>query len=133
MGGHGALTIALKNPNQYSSVSAFAPIVAPTQCPWGKKALSGYLGADQTTWQNYDAVELIKSGKSTKGTILIDQGSSDGFLEEQLKPHLFETACKEAGQSLNLRMQPGYDHSYYLMSTFMEDHLLHHSAILEVS
>jgi S-formylglutathione hydrolase len=132
MGGHGALTIALKNPNQYASVSAFAPVVAPTQCPWGKKALGGYLGADQTTWQNYDAVELIKFGKRTKGTILIDQGSTDGFLDEQLKPHLFEAACKEAGQSLNLRMQPGYDHSYYLMSTFMEDHLLHHAALLEV-
>jgi S-formylglutathione hydrolase len=130
MGGHGALIIALNNPDQYASVSAFAPIVAPTQCPWGEKALGGYLGTDQTKWQLYDSLELIKSGRRTKGTILIDQGSADGFLEEQLKPHLFEAACKEAGQSLNLRMQPGYDHSYYLMSTFMEDHLRHHAALL---
>ncbi len=133
MGGHGALTIALKNPKKYASVSAFAPIVAPTQCPWGEKALSGYLGPDQRTWQNYDAVELIKSGKRSKGVILIDQGSADEFLEDQLKPHLFEAACKEVGQSLNLRIQPGYDHSYYLMSTFMEDHLLHHAALLEIA
>jgi len=133
MGGHGALTIALKNPDQYNSVSAFAPIVAPMQCPWGEKALGGYLGTDQTTWQNYDAVELIKSGKRTKGTILIDQGSADQFLEEQLKPQLFESACKQAGQSLDLRMQLGYDHSYYLISSFMEDHLRHHAEILDVS
>lgn len=130
MGGHGALTIALKNPDAYKSISAFAPIVAPMQCPWGQKALSGYLGADRETWKPYDATELIKSGRRVNGTILIDQGTADGFLDEQLKPHLFEEACKEAGQSIELRMQDGYDHSYYFMATFMEDHIRHHASIL---
>ena len=130
MGGHGALTIALKNPGKYKSLSAFAPIVAPMQCPWGKKALRGYLGPDKGAWQNYDATELIRSGKRFEGTILIDQGSADNFLEEQLKPHLFAEACEAAGQPLELRIQDGYDHSYYLMASFMEEHIRHHALIL---
>ena len=130
MGGHGALTIALKNPGKYKSLSAFAPIVAPMQCPWGKKALGGYLGPDQGAWQNYDATELIRSGKRFEGTILIDQGSADNFLEEQLKPHLFAEACEAAGQPLELRIQDGYDHSYYLMASFMEEHIRHHALAL---
>ena len=130
MGGHGALTIALKNPGLYRSLSAFAPIVAPMQCPWGEKALTGYLGADRETWRPYDATELIKAGKTFDGNILIDQGTADGFLEGQLKPWLFEAACSDAGQPVELRMQEGYDHSYYLMATFMEDHLRHHAKAL---
>lgn len=131
MGGHGALTIALKNPDTYASVSAFAPIVAPMQCPWGEKALAGYLGPDRDAWRAYDATELVRQGHRTNSPILIDQGTADGFLDEQLKPHLFEAACQAAGQPLTLRMQDGYDHSYYLMATFMEDHLRHHAAILK--
>jgi len=130
MGGHGALTIALKNPDQYRSVSAFAPIVAPMRCPWGEKALGGYLGEDRETWRPYDATDLIASGHRFDGTILIDQGTADNFLEEQLKPHLFETACHTAGQAVDLRMQDGYDHSYYLMATFMADHIEHHAKSL---
>jgi S-formylglutathione hydrolase len=130
MGGHGALTIALKNPEAYQSVSAFAPIVAPMQCPWGEKALSGFLSDDRESWRQYDATELIKSGHHCSGTILIDQGNADNFLDEQLKPHLFETACRDAGQSLDLRIQDGYDHSYYLMATFMGDHIEHHAKVL---
>jgi len=130
MGGHGALTIALKNPSAYRSLSAFAPIVAPMQCPWGEKALGGYLGNDRESWKSYDATALIAAGKTFAGEILIDQGGADGFLDEQLKPWLFEDACKQAGQPLRLRMQDGYDHSYYLMATFMEDHLRHHAAAL---
>jgi S-formylglutathione hydrolase len=130
MGGHGALTVALKNPGVYRSVSAFAPIVAPMQCPWGEKALTGYLGTDRETWKPYDATELMTAGKTFDGEILIDQGTADGFLDEQLKPWLFEDACKRAGQPVRLRMQDGYDHSYYLMATFMEDHLRHHAAAL---
>jgi len=130
MGGHGALTIALRNPQTYKSVSAFAPIVAPTQCPWGIKALGGYLGPDRKSWRAYDATELVNQGHRVNGTILIDQGTADGFLEEQLKPQLFEEACKTARQALTLRLQDGYDHSYYLMATFMDDHLRHHAALL---
>jgi len=130
MGGHGALTMALKKPDQFQSVSAFAPIVAPMQCPWGEKALSGYLGADRNAWRAYDATDLVLSGHRTNGTILIDQGLSDGFLEEQLQPHLFKKACDKAGQPLEMRMQEGYDHGYYLMATFMEDHLRHHAKTL---
>ncbi len=129
MGGHGALTIALKNPDRYRSVSAFAPIVAPTQVPWGHKAFPRYLGEDKTTWNEYDATELVKRG-IFPGTILIDQGDADNFLAGQLKPELFKSACAEVGQKLTLRMQPGYDHSYYFISTFMEDHLRHHAAAL---
>lgn len=133
MGGHGALTIALKNPDQYQSVSAFAPIVAPMQCPWGEKALSGYLGADRSAWRAYDATDLVSNGHRANGTILIDQGLADGFLEEQLRPELFKEACDNAGQSIELRMQDGYDHSYYLMASFMEDHLRHHGAALSTN
>jgi S-formylglutathione hydrolase len=129
MGGHGALTIALKNPQRYRSVSAFAPIVAPGQVHWGQKALPRYLGADRARWADYDACELVARGKFP-GTILIDQGDADKFLAEELRPQLFEQACRAAGQSLNLRMQRGYDHSYYFISTFMEDHLRHHAAAL---
>jgi len=131
MGGHGALTIALKNPQAYKSVSAYAPIVAPMQCPWGEKALLGYLGADRETWRQYDATELIRSGHCIDGTILIDQGTADPFLDEQLKPHLFAKACKEAGQAVDMRMQEGYDHSYYLMATFMDEHIGHHARALK--
>jgi len=131
MGGHGALTIALKNPEAYKSVSAYAPIVAPMQCPWGEKALAGYLGPDRETWKAYDATELIKSGHRIGGTILIDQGTADNFLDEQLKPQLFADACKEAGQAVDIRMREGYDHSYYLMATFMGDHIGHHARALK--
>ena len=131
MGGHGALTIALRNPNAYKSVSAFAPIVAPTQCPWGEKALTGYLGPDRDGWNAHDATELIKAGRTFEGLILIDQGTADPFLQEQLKPHLFEQACKDAGQPVDIRLQEGYDHSYYLMATFMEDHIRHHAVALK--
>ncbi len=133
MGGHGALTLALKNPDQYKSVSAFAPIVAPMQCPWGEKALMGYLGDDRESWRAYDATDLVENGCRTSRTILIDQGLADGFLDEQLKPQLFADACTKARQPLNLRLQEGYDHSYYLMATFMEDHFRHHSLILNGS
>ncbi|HUX74710.1 MAG TPA: S-formylglutathione hydrolase [Steroidobacteraceae bacterium] len=132
MGGHGALTIALKNPGQYLSVSAFAPIVAPSQVPWGQKAFPRYLGSNPADWKTYDAVELVKT-KRFSGTILIDQGDADKFLAEQLRPKLFAAACGGAGQALTLRMQPGYDHSYYFISTFMEDHLRHHAAALNAS
>jgi len=132
MGGHGALTIALKNPQTYKSVSAFAPIVAPMQCPWGEKAFTGYLGADREDWREFDATELIKSGKTIDGTILIDQGTDDPFIEKQLKPHLFEQACKNASQPIETRLQEGYDHSYYLMASFMADHIRHHAKALKV-
>jgi S-formylglutathione hydrolase len=129
MGGHGALTIALKHPDRYRSVSAFAPIVAPAQVPWGRKAFSRYLGEDCAAWNNYDASELVKH-KRFAGTILIDQGDADKFLIDQLRPQLFEAACREVGQPLKLRTQAGYDHSYYFISTFVEDHLRHHAAAL---
>jgi S-formylglutathione hydrolase len=129
MGGHGALTIALKNPTRYKSVSAFAPIVAPSQVRWGQKALPRYLGTDQRTWADYDACQLVARG-TFPGTILIDQGDADKFLADELRPQLFDAACRAAGQSLTLRMQSGYDHSYYFISTFMDDHLKHHAAAL---
>ncbi|MEP6484393.1 MAG: S-formylglutathione hydrolase [Rudaea sp.] len=129
MGGHGALTIALKNAQRYKSVSAFAPIVAPSQVHWGQKALPRFLGDDQKTWSDYDATQLVAK-RTFPGTILIDQGEADKFLAEELRPHLFEAACRAAGQALKLRMQPGYDHSYYFISTFMDDHLRHHAAAL---
>lgn len=128
MGGHGALTIALKNPGTFSSVSAFSPIVAPSQVPWGEKAFSRYLGDDKAAWADYDATALIKAGNSFDGTILIDQGAADNFLGEQLNPELFAEACADSGQALKLRMQPGYDHSYFFIATFIEDHLRHHAA-----
>ncbi|GGX59043.1 S-formylglutathione hydrolase [Litorimonas cladophorae] len=126
MGGHGALTIGLRNPERYRAVSAFAPIVAPTDVPWGQKALSGYLGEDQSAWSEYDACALVRGGARLPD-ILIDQGTADNFLAEQLKPHLFQKVCDDAGQSLTLRMQDGYDHSYYFISSFMADHLAWHA------
>tara|TARA_E500000331_G_scaffold196032_1_gene188298 strand:- start:393 stop:1181 length:789 start_codon:yes stop_codon:yes gene_type:complete len=129
MGGHGALTIALKNPGTYRSVSAFAPIVAPTQVPWGEKALGRYLGDDKSDWMEYDAVALVQS-RGWHDEILIDQGEADEFLLEQLRPELFQTACADAGVDLQLRMQPGYDHSYYFISSFMRDHVAWHAAQL---
>jgi len=132
MGGHGALTIALKNPDRYRSVSAFAPIAAPTQCPWGEKALMGYLGADRAGWLQYDATELVKTAQ-LPGEILIDQGGADDFLQEQLKPELFEQACRASGQRLLLRLQPGYDHSYFFIASFIEEHLRFHGAALAAS
>ncbi len=130
MGGHGALTIALKNPGTFRSVSAFSPIVAPLQCPWGEKAFSGYLGLDRVLWQQYDATHLVESGARFNGRILIDQGDADNFLDEQLKPHLFQKACDAAGQAVTIRMQPGYDHSYYFISSFIGDHMAHHAKAL---
>jgi S-formylglutathione hydrolase len=131
MGGHGALVCALRNPGQYRSLSAFAPICAPMQCPWGTKAFSGYLGADRAAWRRYDATELVRA-QPFGGAILIDQGLADKFLVEQLKPELFEAACRQVGQSLTLRRHGGYDHGYFFISTFMEDHLRHHAAVLSV-
>src|SRR3982075_761185 len=129
MGGHGALTIALRNPDRYRSVSAFAPIAAPKQCPWGQKAFSGYLGPDRGQWNSYDATELVAGVKDAAGKphILIDQGLSDQFLQTQLHPQLFEDACRKVGYPLHLRRQEGYDHSYYFISTFIQDHLIHHA------
>ena len=129
MGGHGALICALKNPQQYQSVSAFSPIAAPMRCPWGEKAFTNYLGADKETWRDYDASELVLT-VNYNHSILIDQGTSDQFLAKQLLPEVFEAACQKAGQPLNLRYQNGYDHSYYFISTFIEDHIRHHAAAL---
>jgi len=132
MGGHGALTIALKNPGRYRSLSAFSPIVAPTRVPWGSaKAFPRYLGDDRDAWKQYDACELIAAGRRFAGEILVDQGDADQFLKENLRPELLAEACQAAGQRLRLRLQPGYDHSYYFISTFVEDHLRHHAASLE--
>ncbi|MBA2715004.1 MAG: S-formylglutathione hydrolase [Rubrobacteraceae bacterium] len=131
MGGHGALTLALKNPDLYASVSAFAPAAAPTRAPWGHKAFSGYLGPDEETWREHDASELVRRSPFTDGRgILVDQGTADEFLEEQLYPEVFEEACREAGQPLTLRWHEGYDHGYYFISTFMEDHVRHHAKTL---
>jgi S-formylglutathione hydrolase len=130
MGGHGALTIALKNPSVYKSVSAFSPIAAPMQAPWGKKGFTNYLGAKQDAWREYDATELV-ARKPYPGLILIDQGTGDQFLKEQLLPEKFAAAAEKAGQKFELRMQPGYDHGYYFIQTFMADHLRHHAAILK--
>ena len=129
MGGHGALTIGLKNPHLYRSISAFSPICSPTQCPWGQKALRGYLGDDGSAWIQYDAVELIRNGYRS-GEILVDQGEADNFLQEQLKPELLSSVCVETGQPLQLRMQPGYDHSYYFIASFIEDHIEFHASSL---
>jgi S-formylglutathione hydrolase len=129
MGGHGALTVALKNPGRYRSASAFAPIVSPLRCPWGEKALTGYIGPDKAAWRRYDATALIEDG-ARAGELLVDQGGADNFLAEQLKPELLDEACRTAGIPLTLRIQPGYDHSYYFISTFMEDHLRWHAARL---
>jgi S-formylglutathione hydrolase len=130
MGGHGALTISLRNPGQFGATSAFAPIVAPAQVPWGQKALGGYLGADQASWAQYDACALIAGGARLPD-LLVDQGDADNFLAEQLKTHLLEEVCATAGQKAMIRMQPGYDHSYYFISTFMAEHLAWHAARLK--
>lgn len=129
MGGHGALTIALRNPDKFKSVSAFSPIVSPTNCPWGQKALGGYLGSNQDDWREYDACALLEDGNPLP-PCLIDQGSADNFLENQLKTHLFESALLMSGQTAELRYQEGYDHSYYFIATFMEDHLRFHAKYL---
>ena len=126
MGGHGALTIALRNPQRFKSVSAFSPIVAPSQVEWGNKALGGYLGEDRSAWRKHDAVALIEDGARVP-EILVDVGDADPFLEQQLRPELLERACGDAGIALTLRRQPGYDHSYYFVSTFMADHLRWHA------
>ncbi|OHT19519.1 S-formylglutathione hydrolase [Edaphosphingomonas haloaromaticamans] len=126
MGGHGALTIGLRNPAAYRSISAFAPIASPMRCPWGEKALGGYLGPDRARWRDYDATALIEDGARVDA-LLVDQGEADAFLETQLKPELLAEACDRAGIPLTPRMQPGYDHSYYFISTFMEDHLRWHA------
>ncbi len=125
MGGHGALTIALRNPGRFRSVSAFAPIVSPLNCPWGEKALGGYLGLDRAGWREYDACALIEDGARLPD-LLVDQGTADNFLDEQLKPQLLAEACERAGIDATIRMQPGYDHSYYFISTFMADHIAWH-------
>ena len=129
MGGHGALMLALRNPDQFRSLSAFAPICAPSRCPWGEKAFGGYLGEDRSAWRDYDATELIAGG-AVCGPILIDQGLSDTFLETQLYPDAFEAACNKVNQPLSLRRHAGYDHGYYFIASFMEDHLRHHATQL---
>ena len=129
MGGHGALTLHLKNPDIYKSVSAFAPICAPMQCPWGQKAFKNYLGDNTEDWEKYDASQLVKSNPSG-ALMLVDQGLDDDFLEQELHPHLLEEAAERSGQKLTLRRHQGYDHSYYFIQTFMEDHLRHHAEAL---
>lgn len=129
MGGHGALTISLRDPERFRSTSAFSPIVSPLSCPWGEKALGGYLGADRSAWREYDACALITDGARLPD-LLVDQGEADGFLTEQLKTNLLVKACKRAGQLATIRMQPGYDHSYYFISTFMAEHIAWHAARL---
>ena len=126
MGGHGALTIALRNPGRFRSVSAFAPIVSPLNCPWGEKALGGYLGPDRQAWREYDACALIEDGARLPD-LLVDQGEADTFLHEQLKTGLLVLACRKAGIPATIRMQPGYDHSYYFISTFMAEHVKWHA------
>ncbi len=126
MGGHGALTIGLRNPSVYKAVSAFSPIVSPLNCPWGEKALTGYIGPDRNAWREYDACALIEDGARLPD-MLIDQGNADNFLQDQLKPELLQATCEKAGQKLTLRMHSGYDHSYYFISSFMEDHLRWHA------
>ncbi len=130
MGGHGALTIAFKNPAYYKSVSAFAPISSPMRCPWGQKALAGYLGTDRTQWREYDATALIADRGWNGPRLLVDQGTNDQFLENQLKPELLKEACEQRGVPLALRMQDGYDHSYFFIASFIEDHLRFHAGNL---
>ena len=127
MGGHGALTIALKNPDRYRSVSAFAPIASPMRCPWGEKALTGYLGSDRGRWREYDATALIADRGWRGPALLVDQGTSDPFIESQLKPELLRQACEQAGVALDLRLRDGYDHSYFFIATFIEEHLRFHA------
>ena len=126
MGGHGALTIALRNPGRFAAVSALAPIASPMNCPWGEKALAGYLGSDRAAWRDYDSCALIEDGARLPD-LLVDQGTADGFLESQLKPELLEEACAKAGIVLTLRRQEDYDHSYFFIATFIEDHLRWHA------
>ena len=130
MGGHGALTVALRNPGRFRSVSAFAPIVAPSQVPWGQKALGGYLGDDAEAWKQHDAVALIEAGARVP-ELLVDVGDADSFLDQELRPELLERACSAAGIPLHLNRRPGYDHSYYFISTFMADHLRWHAERLQ--
>jgi S-formylglutathione hydrolase len=132
MGGHGALSLYLKHPDLYKSASAFSPIVAPSKVPWGQKAFTGYLGDNQQEWKSHDACELMENAGDRSGApiILIDQGSDDQFLEDQLIPHIFGEACVTAKQKLMLRLQPGYDHSYYFIQSFIGDHIAHHAGIL---
>ena len=129
MGGHGALTVALRHPERFRSVSAFAPIVAPSRVPWGEKALGGYLGQDRDCWRRHDAVALIADGARV-AELLVDVGGADPFLEKELRPELLEHACKEAGLPLRLRRHEGYDHSYWFIQSFVADHLQHHAALL---
>jgi len=134
MGGHGALTLAQRHPDLFSSVSAFAPIAAPTRCPWGRKAFAAYLGEDQRTWAEHDAASLIAAGAAHGAfdDILVDQGGADSFLAEQLQPELLEDACRQAGQKLTLRTQAGYDHSYFFITSFIADHVAWHAARLAI-
>ncbi len=126
MGGHGALTIALRNAGRFRSTSAFAPIASPMNCPWGEKALGGYLGPDRAAWREYDACALIEDGARLPD-LLVDQGTADPFLEQQLKPHLLDEACRKADMQAHIRMQEGYDHSYFFISTFMAEHIAWHA------
>jgi S-formylglutathione hydrolase len=130
MGGHGALTLAFRHPDLFRSVSAFAPIVSPTRCPWGEKAFTSYLGEERAAWDAHDACRLIETGAARFDDILVDQGLADQFLEGQLKPELLEAACAATGQKLTLRRQPGYDHSYFFMTSFIGDHIAWHAARL---
>ncbi|WJX17566.1 S-formylglutathione hydrolase [Trifolium repens] len=132
MGGHGALTIYLKNLDKYKSVSAFAPVANPTNCPWGQKAFTNYLGDNKSDWEDYDATYLVTKFPGVSATILIDQGEDDKFLHDQLLPRKFEEACKNANVPLLLRFQPGYDHSYYFIATFIDDHIRHHAQALRL-
>jgi S-formylglutathione hydrolase len=129
MGGHGALTISLRNPGRFKSTSAFSPIVSPINCRWGEKALTGYIGADKAAWREYDTCALIEDGARLPD-LLIDQGEADNFLAEQLKTHLLAETCEKASLPATIRMQPGYDHSYYFISTFMADHVAWHGKVL---
>jgi S-formylglutathione hydrolase len=130
MGGHGALTISLRNPGRFRSTSAFSPIVSPMNCPWGNKALTGYLGSDRAAWREYDAVALIEDG-ARLSDLLIDQGNADNFLDEQLKPDLLDRACRAVDMPATIRTQGGYDHSYYFISTFMAEHVAWHAERLK--
>jgi S-formylglutathione hydrolase len=132
MGGHGALALALRNPGLYQSVSAFAPIVAPSRVPWGRKAFAGYLGENEADWAGYDACALVRK-TTLPTTLLVDVGTADKFLDVQLRPELFEAACAAAGQNLRLRRHHGYDHSYYFIASFVDDHLAHHARALGVT
>lgn len=130
MGGHGALTLYFKYPEIFKSVSAFSPICAPSQCRWGEKAFSNYIGTDRKEWKKHDASELVRVSKNKSQSILIDQGGSDPFLKEKLKPEIFEASCGEAGQNLILNYRDGYDHGYFFIQSFVEDHLKHHASLL---